>query len=141
MFRRNFLESLGVAIASLSQRFQRFRPGTALPGVTQTFLCEVAIAGLPYHDASELEAINYFELGDELILQREPENGHDSAAIAIQTPEGHMLGYVPKDDNAIPARLLDQGIALIAEVSALNPDLPNWGRMMVKIYQVLPAGR
>lgn len=139
MFRRNFLGSLGWAIAPLFQLSRRGRREAT--SVTKTFLCEVAIAGLPYHDASEPEALDDFELGDELVLEREPENEHDAAAIAIQTPEGHMLGYVPKDDNAIPATLLDQGIMLTAEVSALNPDLPNWGRMMVKIYQVLPAGR
>ena len=41
--------------------------------------------------------------------RREPENEHDPRAVAILTPDGDMLGYIPRISNQRIAALLDAG--------------------------------
>ncbi len=51
--------------------------------------------------------------GDRLDFFREPDNPHDRRAIAIKCADGVKIGYVPKADNVIFARLMDAGKLLI----------------------------
>lgn len=54
---------------------------------------------------------------------REPENPHDDKAILVTAEDGYVLGYIPKENNAFPASLMDAGEKLYAVL--LSDDLGN----------------
>ena len=60
------------------------------------------------------------EPGAPLRLVREPDNDYDGRAVAVWTPDGHKLGYVPRIDNKPLARLMDAGIMPVARVASLG---------------------
>lgn len=77
----------------------------------------VQVAGTRHHipDDELNEKVN---VNDKLILIREPENTHDSNAIAVLTQSGQHIGYVPQKRNLIISALLDSGTKLFARVFA-----------------------
>ena len=64
------------------------------------------LAGFQYHQANEVW--QRLRVGDPLDLAREPENSHDAMAVRVSW-RGHMLGYVPRRENATLAWALDRG--------------------------------
>jgi HIRAN domain len=127
MERREILKSLGVsALGLLSGQ------GLAAVERTRVFLIEVTVAGLFYYDGNRDEILQSFGIGDSLVLQREPGNIYDSNAIEIYTKNLSKLGYIPRQHNTILAALLDQNIALNAEVSKL--EFRDWKKIYVKVY-------
>lgn len=67
-------------------------------------------AGLPAGYESRLRP------GMRLPCRREPDNPADALAIRIHAPDGRKLGYVPRARNEVPARLMDAGWGLCAEI-------------------------
>jgi hypothetical protein len=66
--------------------------------------------------------------GAPLRLLREPENDYDARAVAVWTPDGTKVGYVPRIDNQGLANLMDAGIVPRATVGSVcahasRPDL------------------
>ena len=59
------------------------------------------------------------QAGDRLVLVREPSNPHDANAIRIAW-QGHMLGYVPRRENADLARQMDLGALPEGRITALS---------------------
>ncbi len=55
-------------------------------------------------------------VGDTLVLKREPRNRFDPLAIRVETAAGVNIGYVPREKNGILARLLDAGKLIVAKV-------------------------
>lgn len=55
-------------------------------------------------------------VGDTLVLKREPRNRFDPLAIRVETAAGMNIGYVPREKNGILARLLDAGKLIVAKV-------------------------
>lgn len=74
------------------------------------------LAGFRYYAAAT--AWPEMQIGDELVLAREPGNAHDANAVAVLW-RGHKLGYVPRSENAALAWGLDRGVPLRARISAL----------------------
>jgi hypothetical protein len=64
----------------------------------------IRVAGTRYYAASEQVLT-----GMELKLVREPENLEDRAATMLRAPDGHQIGYVPRQYSEIVARALDAG--------------------------------
>ncbi len=81
---------------------------TAIPLMT----CR--IAGTGHHCTADTRR----ELRDGLgvDLRREADNDYDHDAIAVVTPEGRRLGYLPRARNEVIARLLDAGKSLTATI-------------------------
>jgi hypothetical protein len=79
------------------------------PFQKQIFLLEVHIAGTTFLevDLHELEAT--LKERDRLNFFRETDNPHDHLAIVVKNQSGTKLGYVPRADNQILARLMDAG--------------------------------
>lgn len=78
------------------------------------FLLQTRVAGTFFHDlGAKALAIGFW---DYLTLQREPENPHDPNAVAILTPDGDMLGYIPRICNPEIAQLLDKGETMHARL-------------------------
>ena len=75
------------------------------------------LAGFVYYDGSTIW--ERMKQGDRLTLVREPTNAHDANAIRLEW-QGHMLGYVPRKDNADVARQMDHGSQPIARITDLG---------------------
>lgn len=60
------------------------------------------------------------KVGDELGLLRDPGNAHDANAIAVVSPAGSRIGWIPRACNTAPAALMDRGVALAARITNLN---------------------
>jgi hypothetical protein len=75
------------------------------------------LAGFVYYDGKAVW--DRIQAGDRLTLVREPANVHDPNAVRIEW-QGHMLGYVPRRDNADLARQMDHGARVEGRVTALH---------------------
>jgi len=82
------------------------------------FLFDTRVAGTMYNDDIE-EVSDALEPGSKLNFFREPENEHDDLAIVIKTLEGNKIGYVPRRDNPVFARLMDAGKELFGKVKEI----------------------
>lgn len=102
------------------------------PYSADLFLLRTEIAGTTHVVGIE-ELEPFLRPGDRLELIRVPDNPSDPNAIKIFTRDGVKLGYVPRKDNPILARLMDAGKllhAVLVEKSWQN----DWLRIAVEIY-------
>ena len=88
------------------------------------------LAGFQYHAGKTLWP--QLRVGDALTLVREPDNSHDARAVRVEW-RGHMIGYVPRRENADVARLLDQGQVLEARIVRLSDVRDPWSRVRFEI--------
>ncbi|GHO65547.1 hypothetical protein KSC_044390 [Ktedonobacter sp. SOSP1-52] len=88
----------------------------------QTIL-ECFIQGIPYGNRAEVAF--RVEVGDELVLQAEPENQFDSSAIRILYEEKH-IGYVSRDKAKIISREMRFGKTFRAYAKKIEPPLLNY---------------
>jgi hypothetical protein len=97
------------------------------------------LAGFVYYDGKAVW--DRMKTGDRLSLVREPANSHDSNAIRLEW-QGHMLGYVPRRDNADLARQMDLGADTEARITALSKASNGRHRISYEIYVPLkPVNR
>lgn len=96
-----------------------------MPLMNEIFLSFTNIAGTSY--CNNQEAFKTLEKNVPLLLEREADNKYDSNAIKVMTTDRKKLGYIPKSDNSIYARLMDSGKILNARVySCYQDDYYNW---------------
>lgn len=96
-----------------------------MPLMNEIFLSFTNIAGTRY--CNNQEAFKTPEKNVPLLLEREADNKYDSNAIKVMTTDREKLGYIPKSDNSIYARLMDSGKILNARVySCYQDDYYNW---------------
>ena len=70
------------------------------------FLFDTYVAGTSHIEGMEgLEP--HLQTGDRLDFFREPDNQYDAQAIVVKTADGVKIGYVPRQDNVIFARLME----------------------------------
>lgn len=130
--RRQWFRSIaGAALAAIASRTP---PAQAAREPTLVDLLECAIAGFQYH-AGEILWPN-LATGDELTLVREPDNRHDTHAVAIHW-RGQRIGYIPRLANRALARRLDAGLPTGAAISALRKHAPSWERVEVRVWAVV----
>jgi hypothetical protein len=67
-----------------------------------------------------------------LFLSREPDNPHDPDAVALHW-RGHKLGYLPRGENFLVARLLDEQRCLSAQVERLSPNAEHDHRVALAV--------
>ena len=88
---------------------------------TRTLLEKCFIAGWEHHEGSAAK----LEVGQSVILSREPDNEYDSNAIKV-IAASFMLGYIPKaGGNGALALLMDEGRKVKAEIVALDLESKN----------------
>ncbi|MDB5905660.1 MAG: hypothetical protein JWM26_4538 [Betaproteobacteria bacterium] len=75
------------------------------------------LAGFVYYEGQAIW--DQMKSGDRLTLVREPGNAHDPNAVRLEW-QGHMLGYVPRRDNADLARQMDHGARVEARITELQ---------------------
>jgi len=96
------------------------------------FLFDTHVAGTSHIEGiKELEP--YLNIDDKLDFFREPDNPYDKKAIVIKNADGVKIGYVPKADNVVFARLMDAGKLLFGRIASKK--LQNdWLKIDIKIY-------
>ena len=71
--------------------------------------------------------------GDRLYLLREPNNKYDSNAILVLNQKEQKLGYIPKSNNPMLAKMMDEGVQLYADVDAIEQN-DSWFKITVNVY-------
>lgn len=90
--------------------------GLSLPFANDIYLYTLKIAGIKYYIDDTLILAEE----DKLILIREPNNQYDKYATAIYTMDKKKIGYIPRQNNRVFARLMDGGKLLSAKVKNVN---------------------
>lgn len=96
------------------------------------FLFDTYIAGTMYIEGME-ELEPYLHEEDRLDFFREPDNPYDELAIVIRTTDGVKIGYIPRRDNAVFARLMDAGKLLFGKIASKEL-LGDWYKISIRIY-------
>lgn len=102
------------------------------PHVTARILLQSSpLAGFRYHEGKEIW--DELKVGDALQLVREPDNPYDSKAVRVDW-RGHVLGYVPRAENAAVARLMDRGEPVEARIVKLRKGRNPRERILFEVY-------
>lgn len=96
------------------------------------FLFESYVAGTSYIEGIE-ELEPHLNIDDKLNFYREPDNPHDKEAIVIKNTDGVKIGYVPKNDNVIFARLMDAGKLIFGKIISKEKQ-GKWLKIKINIY-------
>ena len=143
MKRRDFVKRVGASLgaagvlgvaAPVGTKAPQIAPQVPPRAVEPLFLIETHIAGTTYIGEIERLAAK-IGVGDRLDLVREPTNPFDELAILVHTRNGEKLGYVPRNDNAVLARLLDAGKRLFVMVESKELR-GSWHRVAIGIYLI-----
>lgn len=113
------------------------RQDTAIPDLPEPYardimLLDTIIAGTSHVVGIE-ELEPYLRVGDRLTLYRIPDNPSDPNAIKIFNRDGLKLGYVPRQDNPILARLMDGGKHLYATIQEKSWR-EGWLRIGIRVF-------
>ena len=84
----------------------------------EILLAHMHVAGTPYYHAERL--VGRMRPGDRFTLRRQPDNPHDTYAIEVLGPKRRRIGYVPRRFNRMPARLMDAGKPLSAQMTSVE---------------------
>ena len=96
------------------------------------FLFDTYVAGTSHIEGME-ELEPHLQTGDRLDFFREPNNQYDAQAIVIKTADGVKIGYVPRQDNVIFARLMDAGKLLFGRISEKEKK-GKWVKISIDIF-------
>lgn len=96
------------------------------------FLFDTHVAGTSHIEGIE-ELEPHLNIDDRLDFFREPDNRYDKEAIVIKNAEGVKIGYVPKQDNVIFARLMDAGKLLFGRISGKEKK-GSWVKLDIKVF-------
>jgi len=128
MRRRSFLSILPSSLVAAG-----FLPARA-HGATRAdplHLHDCTIAGSHHYDCHAV--LVHLRVGDSLALRREPANRHDARAVEVWWRR-RKLGYLPRNDNAVAASLLDRGHALHAEVTGIDDPDEEWEPVRLRVW-------
>ncbi|HIH8023884.1 TPA: HIRAN domain-containing protein [Streptococcus suis] len=96
------------------------------------FLFDTYVAGTTHIEGIE-ELEPHLNNDDRLEFFREPDNRYDKQAIVIKTVDGVKIGYVPKQDNVIFARLMDAGKLLFGKITSKEKK-GSWVKIYIKVF-------
>lgn len=96
------------------------------------FLFDTHVAGITHIDGIE-ELEPHLSIDERLEFFREPDNPYDKQAIVIKTVDGVKIGYVPKQDNVIFARLMDAGKLLFGKITSKEKK-GTWVKIYIKVF-------
>lgn len=125
---------MGELTVGLGQQLQKLKQGgndvsgIQKPFQQEIFLLNCNLAGAEYYDPETTH--KGIKTDAEVFLQREAWNKYDTFAIAVLDGENRKIGYIPRNDNKVFARLLDAGKFLTAYV---NENKYNNGTLKVSL--------
>ena len=128
MNRTDFFKRLFLGGASLLLAKQG---AFAAKEVKEIYLNSPHIAGFQYYKGPELE--KQLRENDALILKRDAQNPHDFYAVVVLR-NNQKLGFLPRSDNKIVARMMDQGVSLKAKIRSIEPDAHPFRRVKIRVY-------
>ena len=96
------------------------------------FLYGCELAGSQYLNLED-HLIPRLQENDPLVLIREPDNRYDEHAISVVTTGGLKLGYLPRKNNLILSRLMDEGNLLFGKTKSFHWDGKKL-ELVVKVY-------
>ena len=96
------------------------------------FLYGCELAGSQYLNLED-HLIPRLQENDPLVLIREPDNRYDEHAISVVTTGGLKLGYLPRKNNLILSRLMDEGNLLFGRTKSFHWDGKKLD-LVVKVY-------
>ncbi len=102
------------------------------PFSREIFLFDTYVAGTSYVEGIE-ELEPHLKVGDRITFIREPDNPYDSQAIRIENADGVKIGYVPRNDNPVFARLMDAGKLLVGRITHKKMD-GRWLLIRIDIF-------
>ena len=105
---------------------------TPAPYSSDVLLLQTLVAGTT-HVAGLEELEPFLKPGDRLELVRIPDNPSDPNAIKIYTRDRVKLGYVPRKENHILARLMDAGKLLYAKILSKHWQ-GGWLQIEIEVY-------
>lgn len=94
------------------------------------YLDSVYIAGFQYYKGIAVE--NDLQENDLLDLKRQADNQYDHFAVEVYRGE-HKLGYLPRTDNKMIARMMDQGVKMKAKIRAIDPEASPFRRVKIMV--------
>ncbi len=123
MKRRSFLKLvLSLPAAALAAGSAKRAEGAVLQ--------ESPVAGFQFHRGEAVWPL--LRRGASLRMVREPSNPYDPKAVALYFGTD-KIGYVPRRENAVVARLLDQGVPLRARITRLRSSPDPWERVRFEV--------
>ena len=105
--------------------------GLPMPFTKEIFLISTHIAGTSHRNLEEIEPD--LANGDLLCFKRDVKNKHDKFAILIHDEKGRQLGFVPRDQNEILARLMDAGKLILGRLENKNWH-ENWLKLKIRVF-------
>lgn len=126
MDRSSFLKKITLTGAMLLSR----NAAEAIP-LRTTILSSPYIAGFKYYGGIGVQGS--LRVNEMLDLRREPDNRHDWYAVEVFAG-GTKLGYLPRDENKIIARMIDQGIPVRARITGINLTERPYRRVRVEVF-------
>ncbi len=102
------------------------------PFEKEIFLFDTYVAGTTHIEGME-ELEPHLNSDDRLEFFREPDNPYDEQAIVIKTRNGVKIGYVPRQDNVIFARLMDAGKFLFGKITSKEKK-GSWVKIYIKVF-------
>ncbi len=118
MAKRNELSSISSSDLS-SLLHSPFGEDIAKPFSRQLFLTHIRVTGSNHVKGIE-KLLKELDIDDRVQLLREPKNEYDEYAIAVKDSKGRKLGYIPRSQNHVFARLMDAGKLLYGVVTDIK---------------------
>lgn len=106
------------------------KPETAKQ-VSEIRLSSPYIAGFQYYHGPEIEAL--LRVNDMLSLKREPHNPHDCYAVEVFRNDV-KLGYLPREENKVIARMIDQEMSLKGRIIKIKPEEHAYRKVKMKVF-------
>ena len=103
-----------------------------LPFVKDILLLESSVVGTGFIAGIE-KKIENIAPEQVLKLRRDPRNRYDELAIQVLNDDGERIGFIPRRDNPILARLMDAGKSLYGKVREVR-DRKSWPQIELDIY-------
>ena len=103
-----------------------------VPFARDIFLLASAVVGTGFVD-DIVKKTAAIEPGDVLAFRRDPRNRHDELAIQVLNGDGERIGFVPRRDNPVLARLMDAGKSLFGKVREIR-DRECFPQIAIDIY-------
>lgn len=98
------------------------------------YLLQCFVAGFRFYDGMNM--LDTMKDGHLLELVREPQNEHDSCAIALHC-DGKKIGFIPAALNEMLSHLLDaEALSLFAVITHLEKKSQPWESVAVAVYFV-----
>jgi hypothetical protein len=89
------------------------------------------VAGFQYYRGAEIE--NKLKVNDSLLLKREPKNKYDCYAVEVYHGD-NKLGYLPREENRVVARMMDQEINVKGRITKINSDSSDYRKVKMKVF-------